>query len=90
MLEEVCVWVICVIGRSVLFRYIREEEFIVNIFRYVAKVIVKLGAKKDGRLTVVKMDFRVNIGFYGNYLFIVSCNGSALSLSLYSCDNVDF
>lgn len=89
-MEEVCVWVICVIGCLVLFCYICEEEFIVNIFRYVVKVIVKLGVKKDGRLTVVKMDFCVNIGFYGNYLFIVSCNGLVLSLSLYLCDNVDF
>lgn len=39
---------------------------------------------------VVKMDFCVNIGFYGNYLFIVLCNGLVLLLLLYLCDNVDF
>lgn len=31
---------------SVLFRYTREEEFIANTSRHVAKVTVKLGAKK--------------------------------------------
>ena len=36
----------CVTGRPVLFRYTREEEFIANTSRHVAKVTVKLGAKK--------------------------------------------
>ncbi len=76
-------------GRPVLFRYTREEEFIANTSRHVAKVTVKLGAK-DGRLTAVKMDFRANTGPYGNHSLTVPCNGPALSLPLYPCDNVDF
>ena len=67
LLEEVCAWATCVTGRPVLFRYTREEEFIANTSRHVAKVTVKLGAKKDGRLTAVKMDFRANTGPYGNH-----------------------
>ncbi|HBK2801094.1 TPA: molybdopterin-dependent oxidoreductase [Escherichia coli] len=67
-----------------------EEEFIANTSRHVAKVTVKLGAKKDGRLTAVKMDFRANTGPYGNHSLTVPCNGPALSLPLYPCDNVDF
>lgn len=90
LLEEVCAWATCVTGRPVLFRYTREEEFIANTSRHVAKVTVKLGAKKDGRLTAVKMDFRANTGPYGNHSLTVSCNGPALSLPLYPCDNVDF
>ncbi|NYZ51561.1 molybdopterin-dependent oxidoreductase, partial [Escherichia coli] len=70
--------------------YTREEEFIANTSRHVAKVTVKLGAKKDGRLTAVKMDFRANTGPYGNHSLTVPCNGPALSLPLYPCDNVDF
>ncbi|XSX29877.1 molybdopterin-dependent oxidoreductase Mo/Fe-S-binding subunit [Escherichia coli] len=90
LLEEVCAWATCVTGRPVLFRYTREEEFIANTSRHVAKVTVKLGAKKDGRLTAVKMDFRANTGPYGNHSLTVPCNGPALSLPLYPCDNVDF
>ncbi|WDB78089.1 molybdopterin-dependent oxidoreductase Mo/Fe-S-binding subunit [Escherichia albertii] len=90
LLEEVCSWATCVTGRPVLFRYTREEEFIANTSRHVAKVTVKLGAKKDGRLTAVKMDFRANTGPYGNHSLTVPCNGPALSLPLYPCDNVDF
>ncbi|HBD1816847.1 TPA: molybdopterin-dependent oxidoreductase Mo/Fe-S-binding subunit [Escherichia coli] len=90
LLEEVCAWATCVTGRPVLFRYTREEEFIANTSRHVAKVTVKLGAKKDGRLTAVKMDFGANTGPYGNHSLTVPCNGPALSLPLYPCDNVDF
>lgn len=39
-------WATCVTGRPVLFRYTREEEFIANTSRHVAKVTVKLGAKR--------------------------------------------
>ncbi|MDU7285059.1 MAG: molybdopterin-dependent oxidoreductase Mo/Fe-S-binding subunit [Escherichia coli] len=85
LLEEVCAWATCVTGRPVLFRYTREEEFIANTSRHVAKVTVKLGAKKDGRLTAVKMDFRANTGPYGNHSLTVPCNGPALSLPLYPC-----
>ncbi|XNM83706.1 molybdopterin cofactor-binding domain-containing protein [Escherichia coli] len=45
-----------------------------NTSRHVAKVTVKLGAKKDGRLTAVKMDFRANTGPYGNHSLTVPCN----------------
>lgn len=36
------------------------------------------------------MDFRANTGPYGNHSLTVPCNGPALSLPLYPCDNVDF
>ncbi|MDR2217163.1 selenate reductase molybdenum-binding subunit apoprotein [Yokenella regensburgei] len=90
LLEEVCAWATCVTGRPVYFRYTREEEFIANTSRHVAKVTVKLGAKKDGRLTAIDMDFRANTGPYGNHALTVPSNGPALSLPLYPCDNVNF
>ncbi|TNV21946.1 molybdopterin-dependent oxidoreductase Mo/Fe-S-binding subunit [Buttiauxella sp. B2] len=90
LLEDVCAWATCVTGRPVYFHYTREEEFIANSSRHVAKVTVKMGAKKDGRLTAIKMDFRANTGPYGNHALTVPCNGPALSLPLYPCDNVDF
>ena len=90
LLEEVCAWATCVTGRPVYFRYTREEEFIANTSRHVAKVTVKLGAKKDGRLTAINMDFRANTGPFGNHSLTVPCNGPALSLPLYPCDNVNF
>ena len=90
LLEEVCAWATCVTGRSVTFRYTREEEFISCSSRHVAQVTVKLGARKDGTITAIDMDFRANTGPYGNHSLTVPCNGPGLSLPLYPCDNVNF
>ena len=90
LLEEVCAWATCVTGRSVTFRFTREEEFISCSSRHVAQVTVKLGAKKDGTITAIDMDFRANTGPYGNHSLTVPCNGPGLSLPLYPCDNVNF
>lgn len=90
LLEEVCAWATYVTGRPVYFRYSREEEFIANTSRHVAKVTVKLGATKDGKLTAIDMNFRANTGPYGNHALTVPSNGPALSLPLYPCDNVNF
>ncbi|VDY35742.1 Nicotinate dehydrogenase large molybdopterin subunit [Morganella morganii] len=46
LLEEVCAWATYVTGRPVSFRYTREEEFIANTSRHVAKVKIKLGREK--------------------------------------------
>ncbi|MBY5945618.1 molybdopterin-dependent oxidoreductase Mo/Fe-S-binding subunit [Photobacterium rosenbergii] len=90
LLEDVCAWATWTTGRPVYFHHTREEEFICNSTRHVAKVTVKLGAKKDGTLTAIDMDFRANTGPYGNHALTVPSNGPALSLPLYPCDNVDF
>ena len=90
LLEDVCAWATWTTGRPVYFHHTREEEFICNSTRHVAKVTVKLGAKKDGTLTAIDMEFRANTGPYGNHALTVPSNGPALSLPLYPCDNVDF
>ena len=90
LLEEVCAWASLVTGRSVYFRYTREEEFIACSSRHVADVKVKVGATKDGKLTAIEMQVRANTGPYGNHAMTVPCNGPALSLPLYPCDNVTF
>ena len=73
-----------------LFRYTREEEFIACSSRHVAEVTVRIGAKKDGRITAIHMDFKANTGPYGNHAMTVPCNGPGLSLPLYPCENVSF
>jgi putative selenate reductase molybdopterin-binding subunit len=90
LLDDVCAYATVVTGRPVYFHYTREEEFISNTSRHVAKVKVKLGAKKDGKLTAILMDFRANTGPYANHALTVPCNGPALSLPLYPCENVHF
>ena len=67
VLEEVAAWATWVTGRDVLYRYTREEEFVNSRTRKTMKVRVKLGAKKDGRLTAVHMDLEANTGPYGSH-----------------------
>ncbi|WP_076411693.1 molybdopterin-dependent oxidoreductase Mo/Fe-S-binding subunit [Shewanella sp. UCD-KL12] len=90
LLQDVCAWATWTTGRGVYFHHTREEEFIANSTRHVAKVHVKIGARNDGTLTAIDMDFLANTGPYGNHALTVPCNGPALSLPLYPCDNVDF
>ena len=90
LLEDVCAWATYTTGRPVYFHHTREEEFISNSTRHVAKVTVKLGATKDGKLTAIDMQFLANTGPYGNHALTVPSNGPALSLPLYPCDNVNF
>ncbi|MBM4356116.1 MAG: molybdopterin-dependent oxidoreductase Mo/Fe-S-binding subunit, partial [Deltaproteobacteria bacterium] len=90
VLEEVAAWATWVTGRDVLYRYSREEEFVNSRTRHVMKVRVKLGAKKDGRLTAILMDLEANTGPYGSHCLTVPMNACSKSLPLFLCDNVRF
>ena len=54
VLEEVAAYATWMTGRPVLYRYTREEEFIASRTRHPMKITVKLGAKRDGRLTAMR------------------------------------
>ena len=90
VLEEVAAYATWVTGRPVLFRLTREEEFIASRTRHPMKIKVTLGAKRDGRLTAVKMDVRANTGPYGAHCLTVPMNTCSKSLPLLICDNVEF
>ena len=90
VLEEVAAFATWITGRDVLYRYTREEEFINSRTRHVMRVRVKLGAKKDGRLTAVLMDLEANTGPYGSHCLTVPMNACSKSLPLFLCDNVHF
>lgn len=90
LVEEVCAWATFVTGKPVYFRHTREEEFICTSSRHTTRVTVKLGAKKDGMLTAIFMDFVANTGPYGNHSLTVPGNGPALALPLYPCENAGF
>ena len=90
VLEEVAAWATWVTGRDVLYRYTREEEFTGSRTRHIMKIRVKLGAKKDGRLTAMLMDLEANTGPYGSHCLTVPMNACSKSLPLFLCDNVRF
>lgn len=89
-LEEVAAWATWITGRDVLYRYTREDEFVNSRTRHTMKVRVKLGAKKDGRLTAIHMDLEANTGPYGAHCLTVPMNACSKALPLFLCDNVRF
>jgi putative selenate reductase molybdopterin-binding subunit len=89
-LEEVAAYLTWTTGRSILFRYTREEDFIAASTRHPIKTRVKLGAKKDGRLTAIYIDVKANTGPYGNHCLTVPVNAVSKSMPLFLCDNVQF
>ncbi len=90
LLEEVCAYATYKTGRSVYFRFNREEEFIANSSRHVMKIGVKLGAKKDGTFTGISMNVKANTGPYGAHCLTVPMNACSKSLPLFLCDNFKF
>jgi putative selenate reductase molybdopterin-binding subunit len=90
LLEEVAAYLTWTTGRSILFRYTREEDFIASSTRHPIKIRVKLGAKKNGQLTAVYMGVKANTGPYGNHCLTVPVNAVSKSIPLFLCDNVGF
>ncbi|ORC34016.1 molybdopterin-dependent oxidoreductase Mo/Fe-S-binding subunit [Marispirochaeta aestuarii] len=90
VLEELTAFCAWKTGRAVFHQYSREEEFIANSTRKPMRITVKLGAKKDGRLTAMFMKMESNQGAYGAHALTVPMNGVSKSLPLFLCDNAGF
>ncbi len=90
LLEEVAAYLTWTTGRPIFFRYTREEDFIASSTRHPMKIKVKLGARKNGRLTAIFMDVKANTGPYGNHCLTVPVNAVSKSVPLFLCDNVGF
>ncbi len=90
LIEDVAAYATWVSRRAIYSRNTREEEFIANSTRHPMRVTVKMGARKDGRLTAVYMDVRANTGPYGNHCLTVPMNACSKTLPLLNCPNMKF
>jgi len=90
LLEDVCAWATMQTGRAVFYKYSREEEFIASTTRHPMRFTVKMGAKKDGTLTAMRMIGDADTGAYGNHALTVPMNACSKSLPLFRCGNVAF
>ncbi len=90
LVEDLVGYATWITGKPILYRNTREEEFIANSTRHPMRVTVKMGAKKDGRITAVYMDVRANTGPYGNHCLTVPMNACSKTLPLLKCDNMKF
>jgi putative selenate reductase molybdopterin-binding subunit len=90
VLEDVAGYLAWTTGRPVFFRYDREEEFIASRTRHAMEISVKLGAKRDGKLTAILMRLDADTGPYGQHCLTVPMNAISKSLPLLLCDNMRF
>lgn len=90
LVEDVAAYATWITRRPILCRNTREEEFIANSTRHPMRVTVKMGARRDGRLTAVQMDVRANTGPYGNHCLTVPMNACSKTLPLLNCPNMKF
>jgi putative selenate reductase molybdopterin-binding subunit len=90
VVEDLAAYAAWKTGRPVLVRLTRAEEFYASRTRHPMKIKVKLGAKRDGKLTAIKFDIIADTGAYGEHCLTVPMNGCSKSLPLVLCDNVRF
>ncbi len=90
LLEDVCAWATLQTGRSVFYKFTREEEFVAATTRHPFRVRVKIGGKKDGTISAIRLVADVDTGAYGNHALTVPMNGCSKSLPLFRCANVSF
>lgn len=85
--EDLCALAALKTGRPVKWEMTREEEFIATSTRHPMRVEVKLGARRDGTLTAMKLRIVSNTGAYGNHGGETLYHASSESVALYRCPN---
>jgi putative selenate reductase molybdopterin-binding subunit len=85
--EDLCVLATLKLGRPVKWEFTREEQFIGASTRHPMTTQVKLGAKRDGKLTAIEIRVVSNTGAYGGHGS--ETLGAALGspMSVYLCAN---
>lgn len=90
VVEDLAGYLAWTTGRGVFFRYNRREEFIASRVRHAMDITVKLGARRDGKLTAILMRVEADTGPYGQHCLTVPMNGVSKSLPLVVCPNARF
>ena len=90
LLEDVIGMLAWRTGKPVYLMYTREEEFVSSRTRHPERMRVRLGAKKDGKVTALGLDCISNTGAYGSHALTVVCNSGSKMLPLYPADNIHF
>ncbi|MEU7893664.1 molybdopterin cofactor-binding domain-containing protein [Nonomuraea sp. NPDC049152] len=74
-------------GRPVQLEYTREEQFVGGTTRHPVTVHIKVGARRDGTLTAIRLRTVSNTGAYGNHAGDTLFHGSNESIAVYRCPN---
>jgi putative selenate reductase molybdopterin-binding subunit len=90
LLEDVVALMALRTGRTVFWKYTREEEFVSSRTRHPEWMRVRTGVKKDGTITAMGLDCITNTGAYGSHALTVVCNSGSKILPLYRTSNIHF
>ncbi|MCS0502659.1 molybdopterin-dependent oxidoreductase [Ancylobacter mangrovi] len=85
--EDIVALAVLKTGRPVKLEYTRSEQFAASTSRHPFRVTLKIGARRDGRLTAIAMRMISNTGAYGNHGAGVLFHASGECIALYSCPN---
>ena len=85
--EDIVTLAVLKTGRPVKLEYTRQEQFSASTSRHPMRMAVKVGARRDGRLTAISMRIVSNTGAYGNHGPGVLFHSSGESVTLYRCEN---
>jgi CO/xanthine dehydrogenase Mo-binding subunit/aerobic-type carbon monoxide dehydrogenase small subunit (CoxS/CutS family) len=85
--EDIVALAVLKTRRPVKLEYTRQEQFSASTSRHPMRVAVKIGARRDGRLTAISLRMLSNTGAYGNHGPGVMFHGCGESLALYRCPN---
>ena len=84
LVEDVAALAALVTGRPVKLELTREEQFTASTTRHPMAVTVKLGARRDGRLTAIALRAVSDTGAYGNHAGGVLHHGCGESIAVYN------
>ena len=87
LVEDVVALAVLKTGRPVKLEFTREEQFIGATTRHPMRVRIKVGARRDGRLTAMQMHVVSNTGAYGNHGFAVLNHACGECFGVYRCAN---
>ncbi len=87
LVEDIVALAVLRTGQPVKLEFTREEQFIGATTRHPMRVRIKAGARRDGRLTAMKMHVVSNTGAYGNHGFAVLNHACGECFGVYRCDN---
>src|SRR6202035_6123384 len=85
--EDLCVLALLKIDRPVKWEFTREEQFIGATTRHKMTTRIKIGAKKDGKLTSIEVRVVSNTGAYGGHGGETLGASLGSPLSAYRCPN---
>jgi CO/xanthine dehydrogenase Mo-binding subunit/aerobic-type carbon monoxide dehydrogenase small subunit (CoxS/CutS family) len=87
LVEDVVALAVLKTGQPIKLEFTREEQFIGSTTRHPMRVRIKVGVRRDGRLTAMQMHVVSNTGAYGNHGFAVINHACSECFSVYRCDN---